>query len=181
VSRTSTGSDGNILPATSSTPGNIPTTPAAPTAGNIPTPIAASGPVLDAWPTPAKASEQIQRTMLRTEGVMRSPQPPCVVITSTPARKLLHEALDLLRIPGLVLLLFTQEHVFKFKMELVSLKFTPMPPYSTSTVSEPCNVQEALSNANRKHAMDNEFNSLMQNRMWHLVPPQHGNNIIDCK
>jgi hypothetical protein len=57
VSRTSTGSDGNILPATSSTPGNIPTTPAAPTAGNIPTPIAASGPVLDAWPTPAKASD----------------------------------------------------------------------------------------------------------------------------
>jgi hypothetical protein len=29
--------------------------------------------------------------------------------------------------------------------------------------------------------MDNEFDALIKNKTWHLVPPQKGNNIIDCK
>jgi hypothetical protein len=29
--------------------------------------------------------------------------------------------------------------------------------------------------------MDNEYNVLMKNKTWHLVPPQQGGNIIDCK
>jgi hypothetical protein len=29
--------------------------------------------------------------------------------------------------------------------------------------------------------MDDEYNALMKNKTWHLVPPQHGRNIIDCK
>jgi hypothetical protein len=29
--------------------------------------------------------------------------------------------------------------------------------------------------------MDNEFSVLMRNKMWHLVPPQQGRNIIDYK
>ena len=29
--------------------------------------------------------------------------------------------------------------------------------------------------------MDSEYNALMKNKTWHLVPPKHGDNIIDCK
>jgi hypothetical protein len=32
-----------------------------------------------------------------------------------------------------------------------------------------------------KKAMDDEFLALQRNRTWHLVPPQKGRNIIDCK
>ena len=29
--------------------------------------------------------------------------------------------------------------------------------------------------------MDVEYNALMKNKTWHLVPPKKGSNIIDCK
>jgi hypothetical protein len=29
--------------------------------------------------------------------------------------------------------------------------------------------------------MDSEYSALMKNKTWHLVPPQQGGNIIDCK
>jgi hypothetical protein len=29
--------------------------------------------------------------------------------------------------------------------------------------------------------MDDEYSALMRNKTWHLVPPRHGTNIIDCK
>jgi hypothetical protein len=29
--------------------------------------------------------------------------------------------------------------------------------------------------------MDLEYSALMKNRTWHLVPPQKGRNVIDCK
>jgi hypothetical protein len=50
-----------------------------------------------------------------------------------------------------------------------------------STVREPHDLSEALSNINWKNAMDSEYNALMKNKIWHLVPPQQGGNIIDCK
>jgi hypothetical protein len=34
---------------------------------------------------------------------------------------------------------------------------------------------------NWKKAMDVEFDALMKNKTYHLVPPQKGSNIIDCK
>jgi hypothetical protein len=46
---------------------------------------------------------------------------------------------------------------------------------------EPHNVDEALANKNWKHAMDLEYNALLHNKTWHLVPPQKGRNIIGCK
>jgi histone deacetylase 1/2 len=52
--------------------------------------------------------------------------------------------------------------------------------YFTSS-GEPHNVDEALANKDWKHAMDLEYNSLLQNKTWHLVPPQKGTNIIGCK
>ena len=29
--------------------------------------------------------------------------------------------------------------------------------------------------------MDEEYVALMKNKTWHLVPPRHGTNIIDCR
>jgi hypothetical protein len=42
-------------------------------------------------------------------------------------------------------------------------------------------VEEALSSKEWKTAIDAEYNALMQNKTWHLVPPRKGVNIIDCK
>jgi len=50
----------------------------------------------------------------------------------------------------------------------------------TST-GEPQNLEEALNDEKWKAAMDNEYHALMENKTWHLVPPQKGRNIIDCK
>jgi hypothetical protein len=46
---------------------------------------------------------------------------------------------------------------------------------------EPQYLEEALKNKSWKHAMDEEYDALMKNRTWHLVPPQKGRNIIDCE
>jgi hypothetical protein len=29
--------------------------------------------------------------------------------------------------------------------------------------------------------MNSEFEALLKNKTWHLVPPQYGKNIVDCK
>lgn len=51
-----------------------------------------------------------------------------------------------------------------------------------ATTSEgPSNLQSALSDKNWKHAMDVEYEALHKNKTWHLVPPQKGKNVIDCK
>jgi hypothetical protein len=50
-----------------------------------------------------------------------------------------------------------------------------------STVHEPRDINEALSDENWKSAMDNEFSALMKNKTWHFVPPQRESNIIDCR
>jgi hypothetical protein len=40
-----------------------------------------------------------------------------------------------------------------------------------SSTGEPCNIVEALEDSNWKQAMDTEYNALMKNNTWHLVPP----------
>jgi hypothetical protein len=49
------------------------------------------------------------------------------------------------------------------------------------STGEPTNLAEALSNNNWKKAMDIEFAVLTRNKTCHLVPPQKGNNVINCK
>lgn len=46
---------------------------------------------------------------------------------------------------------------------------------------EPKDFSTALADAKWKQAMDAEYIALMKNKTWHLVPPQHGRNVIDCK
>jgi histone deacetylase 1/2 len=54
--------------------------------------------------------------------------------------------------------------------------------YGLSAISsEPSTVAEAMQNNSWKKAMDVEYTALMKNKTWHLVPPEQGRNIIDCK
>jgi histone deacetylase 1/2 len=54
--------------------------------------------------------------------------------------------------------------------------------YGLSAISsEPSTVAEAMQNNSWKKAMDVEYTALMKNKTWHLVSPEQGRNIIDCK
>jgi hypothetical protein len=46
---------------------------------------------------------------------------------------------------------------------------------------EPNHLDEALGDSRWKSAMDQEYNALLKNNTWHLVPRKQGMNIIDCK
>lgn len=46
---------------------------------------------------------------------------------------------------------------------------------------EPQHLDEALGSKHWKEAMDAEYTALMKNKTWHLVRPQKGINIFDCK
>jgi hypothetical protein len=50
-----------------------------------------------------------------------------------------------------------------------------------SAIGEPQNLTDALSDANWRQAMEEEYNALIQNKTWHLVPPVSNKNLIDCK
>jgi histone deacetylase 1/2 len=54
--------------------------------------------------------------------------------------------------------------------------------YGISTFSnEPETLQMALENPDWKHAMNDEYKALVENKTWHLVPYKKGINLIDCK
>jgi hypothetical protein len=46
--------------------------------------------------------------------------------------------------------------------------------------SKPQHHSQALCDERWKKTMDNEFDALLKNKTWHLVPPKAGTNIIDC-
>lgn len=50
-----------------------------------------------------------------------------------------------------------------------------------ATPEESPTLQQALVDKNWKRAMDVEFEALLKNKTWHLVPPQKGRNIVDYK
>jgi hypothetical protein len=50
----------------------------------------------------------------------------------------------------------------------------------TST-GEPSNISEALGDHKWQQAMQEEYNALLQNKTWHLVPPSPDKNLIACK
>lgn len=52
---------------------------------------------------------------------------------------------------------------------------------STGEPGEPYTLDEALADENWKKAMNEEYMALKRNKTWHLVPPQQGKNLIDCK
>ena len=52
---------------------------------------------------------------------------------------------------------------------------------STGEPGEPNTIEEALTDEKWKKAMLEEYKALERNKTWHLVPPQQGKNLIDCK
>jgi histone deacetylase 1/2 len=48
-------------------------------------------------------------------------------------------------------------------------------------IEEPTSVDEALGSKHWCMAMENEYQALMKNKTWHLVPRPQGKNIIGCK
>ncbi|XP_071680293.1 uncharacterized protein [Lolium perenne] len=50
-----------------------------------------------------------------------------------------------------------------------------------SSTGEPCTLTEALDDSNWRKAMEEEYDALMINKTWHLVPPSSKKNLIDCK
>jgi len=50
-----------------------------------------------------------------------------------------------------------------------------------TTIEESPTLQQVLADKNWKHAMDVEFDALLKNKTWHLVPPQKRRNVVDCK
>jgi hypothetical protein len=52
--------------------------------------------------------------------------------------------------------------------------------YFCST-GEPYSTAEAFQDSRWKATMDEEYDALIKNGMWHLVPSAHGQNVIDCK
>jgi hypothetical protein len=50
-----------------------------------------------------------------------------------------------------------------------------------SSTGEPYNLTEALADQNWRQAMEEEYNALIENNTWHLVPPSSNKNLIDCK
>ena len=51
--------------------------------------------------------------------------------------------------------------------------------FLTST-GEPNTIGEVLGDSNWKSAMEAEYEALMKNKTWHLVPPKKGRNVIGC-
>jgi hypothetical protein len=52
---------------------------------------------------------------------------------------------------------------------------------SVVSVTEPGDLQQALTDPDWKHAMDEEYAALQRNQTWDLVPPRRGINLIDSR
>jgi hypothetical protein len=49
------------------------------------------------------------------------------------------------------------------------------------SIGEPYRLTEALNDPRWHHAMEEEYNALLENKTWHLVPPSSNKNLSDCK
>ena len=50
-----------------------------------------------------------------------------------------------------------------------------------ASATEPSSHVDAMENPLWRRAMNDEFQALVKNTTWHLVPPRDGLNVIDCK
>ncbi|KAK1607568.1 hypothetical protein QYE76_031241 [Lolium multiflorum] len=56
-----------------------------------------------------------------------------------------------------------------------------VPPLSSSPPGEPRNLADVLKDTQWRAAMQHEYDALMLNKTWTLVPPSPNKNVIDCK
>jgi hypothetical protein len=50
-----------------------------------------------------------------------------------------------------------------------------------ASTGEPRNLPDALADSHWRAAMQDEYDALMLNKTWTLVPPSPNKNVIDCK
>ena len=60
-------------------------------------------------------------------------------------------------------------------------KLTFLSHLPSTAIQEPTFVANALKDAKWRHAMQDEFNALIQNQTWDLVSPQCASNLVGCK
>jgi hypothetical protein len=53
--------------------------------------------------------------------------------------------------------------------------------HASTSADELATLTDALGNQKWHDTMDSEYQALLHNRMWHLVPRPKGKNIIRCK
>jgi histone deacetylase 1/2 len=53
--------------------------------------------------------------------------------------------------------------------------------HASTSADEPATLADALGNQKWRDAMDSEYQALLWNRTWHLVPHPKGKNVIRCK
>jgi hypothetical protein len=62
-----------------------------------------------------------------------------------------------------------------------SIPFSELNKESVCCTGEPSTIAEAFTDSRWKAAMDEEYDALIKNHTWHLVPSARGKNVIDCK
>jgi hypothetical protein len=53
--------------------------------------------------------------------------------------------------------------------------------YQPTAIDEPSMLAEAFEDSHWRQAMNDEYQVLMENKTWHLVPPNSTCNIVNCK
>lgn len=70
---------------------------------------------------------------------------------------------------------YSQNNIFKLKIILVTTK------HSLSYALEPTSVTQALKHSTWRNAMSIEFDALVWNGIWELVPSNPTQNLVSCK
>lgn len=105
--------------------------------------------------------------------------------SATPSQELLGQAIALSQeLPGQAA---AAQHPGRPRTRAQNNFFTPKVykdgtlRYAYSSSTEPGSLDQALGDPNWKCAMDEEYSALMRNRNCRLLPPESGQNNIDCK
>ncbi|XP_031263183.1 uncharacterized protein LOC116121363 [Pistacia vera] len=70
--------------------------------------------------------------------------------------------------------------ITRSKSHIATSKYQALVSLST-ILSEPKSVTEALQTPECKHAMENEYQALLKNKTWELVPYEEGMNVVGSK
>lgn len=83
---------------------------------------------------------------------------------------------------SLLCLFFSSLNTF-LSIELLNIPFHALPISNNSDIANtyPRTVKQALSHEGWRKSMQSEFNALLRNKMWVLVPPPSNKKIIGSK
>jgi hypothetical protein len=70
----------------------------------------------------------------------------------------------------------SQNNIFKPNKKFYHTSLHPLPENL-----EPSNIRQAMQHSHWRQAVSEEFNALIRNGTWSLVPPPENHSIVDCK